>query len=472
VALARWTALSLCLLGACERQVEPVRAPHVVVLVADDLGWGEVGYQGGTVPTPNIDRLAAEGVVLERFYASPMCSATRAALLTGRDAIRSGLAAAVIAPWREFGLPPAEVTLAEALAERGYRARGAFGKWHLGHLRRRWHPLSQGFTHFRGHYNGAIDHFEHTREGERDWHRGLEPVREEGWASALTARAAAEFIDAHARAGPMLCYVAFSAVHAPFQAPPELLGRFAHLAEADGSVGVRQARAAMLAGMDEAVGVVLAALERAGASEDTLLWFLSDNGAGPEDADGNEPWRGHKLTLHEGALRVPALVRWPSGGLGPRLEGGVVSVSDIVPTTLAACGAAPRPGPALDGVDLTAVLRGTRAAPERELGFACAQDGPEHELVAWLTPRWKLIVEGPDLARAEGTDAHTFELYAIADDPHERRDLASDRPEVVRELTGKLRAYRARQPSESVAPYWSGHEGFVPPRDWRIPDED
>lgn len=466
-----WIALTLCLASACTRAVEPVNAPHVLVLVADDLGWGEVGYQGGSVPTPNIDRLATQGVALERFYASPVCSATRAALWTGRDPIHSGMSAAVITPWRDYGLPPGEVTLAEALAEHGFAARGVFGKWHLGHLRRRWHPLSQGFTHFRGHYNGAIDHFEHTREGERDWHHGLEPAREEGWASDLEARAAADFIAEHAPAGPVLCYVAFSAVHAPIQPPADLLERFAHLAEPDGTVGPGQARAAMIAGLDRAVGLVLESLERAGIADRTLVWFLSDNGAGPEDPASNAPWRGHKLTLHEGALRVPAIVRWPGGGLAARRESGVLSVTDVFATTLAACGVSPGEEPELDGRDQLAVLRGERPAAARELGFAYSK-GPQAELMAWLTPRWKLIVEGPDLSRAEGSDAHAFELYAIEDDPHERRDLASERPEVVRELTEKLRAYRARQPSESVAPYWSGHEGFVPPRDWRIPDDD
>lgn len=464
MAPARWFALTLGLTFGCAREVERPRGPHVVVLVADDLGWGEVGYQGGSVPTPRIDALAREGVAFERFYASPLCSATRAALLTGRDAIQSGMAAAVITPWRDFGLPPEEVTLAEHLAEAGFAARGLFGKWHLGHLRRRWHPLAQGFTHFRGHYNGAIDHFAHTRDGQRDWHDGYEPAREQGWASALEARAAAEFIEAHARGGPIFCTVAFSAVHAPFQAPGELLERFAHLAEPDGSVGVRQARAAMLAGLDEAVGVVLDALERAGIADDTLVWFLSDNGAGPEDPDSNAPWRGHKLTLHEGALRVPALVRWPGGRFAPRIERGVVSVTDIAATTLAACGVVPERGLELDGVDLLAVLRGERSAGPRELGFVYAQDGPEHELVAWLTPQWKLIVEGP-------ADAASFELFAIADDPHERHDLSSERPEVVRALLEHARAWRARQPSASVAPYWEGQAGFVAPRDWRIPDE-
>lgn len=459
---------------ACSSESAPAvaRPPHVVVLVADDLGWGEVGFQGGALPTPNLDALAREGVVLERFHATPICSATRAALLTGRDPIQSGMAAAVITPWRDFGLPSTELTLAEALAERGYAQRAAFGKWHLGHLRRRWHPLRQGFTHFRGHYNGAIDHFDHARDGERDWHADFEPARQAGWASALEAQAAAEFIAQHAAAGPIFCYVGFSAMHAPFQAPPELLARFAHLAEPDGSVGVRQARAAMLAGLDEAVGRVLEALEHAGIADDTLVWFLGDNGAGPEDPDSNAPWRGHKLSLHEGALRVPALVRWPRGLPAGRRETSVTSITDVFATTLAACGGAHGSERPLDGLDLLALLRGERPAPPRELGFVYGQDGPEAELVAIRTPRWKLIVEGPDLTRGDDGVQRTFELFAIEDDPFERVNLAESEPAVVGDLLERARRYRALQPAESVAPYWAGAEGFVPPREWRIPAED
>ena len=451
--------------------------PAVVVIVADDLGWGEVGFHGGSVPTPNLDRLAAEGVVLERMYAQPICSATRAALLTGRDPIRFGMARAVITPWRRFGLPPDEVTLPEALSQDAYPRRGAFGKWHLGHLERRWHPLSQGFTEFRGHYNGAVDHFTHERERELDWHDDFESLREEGYATRLEAAAAARFIDRYAGQGPYLCYVGLSAAHAPFQAPPETLARFAHLAEPDGSAGVRQVRAAMLAEIDAAVGAVLDAIGRSKGADETLVWFVGDNGAGPEQPDANAPWRGAKGTLYEGALRVPAVVRWPRAFSGGRRVSDPTSVVDVFATTLAACSGwreeprdlSERIGRSLDGRDLRLVLRDGSGAPKRELGFYDGQEGPELERVAIRTPEWKLIVSGPDLTRGPPGDAHGIELFAIEDDPEERSDVAAAHPDVVRELVEKARAYRALQPAESVAPYWEGHEGFVPPPEWRVP---
>lgn len=472
-ALFAWVTL-LGALAGCAIEDPPLGPymPHVVVIVADDLGWGEVGYHGGAVPTPNIDRLAGEGVALERMYAQPVCSATRAALLTGRDPIRYGMARAVITPWRDFGLPPEVETLAEVLPERKYRHRAAFGKWHLGHLRRRWHPLHQGFTLFRGHYNGAIDHFSHTRDSELDWHADFEPVRQEGYATRLEAAAAARFLAGAKHSERLFCYVGLSAAHAPFQAPSETLERFAHLAEPDGSIGVRQARAAMIAEIDDAVGVVLEALERGGIADGTLVWFVGDNGAGPEQPGANAPWRGHKGTLYEGALRVPAIVRWRELVAGGRRENAPLSVTDVFATTLEGLWPGQFPTDGLDGRSLIDVLRGRGEVAPRELGFYDGQEGPELEQLAIRTPEWKLIVRGPDLTRGGPGTQHTLELFAIEEDPEERRDVAAEHPEVVRELAERARAYRSLQPSESVAPYWAGSEGFVPPRDWRIPAEE
>ncbi len=165
--------------------------PNIVILLADDLGWRDVSFHGGEIATPHIDRIAAEGVQLNRFYVCPVCSPTRAALMTGRYPIRFGLMRTVVTPWRDFGLSTDEVTLADMLAKAGYEHRGVFGKWHLGHRRLKWHPLQRGFTHFRGHYNGNLDYFTHLREGERDWHVDYEPSDEEGYTTDLIGKAAA-----------------------------------------------------------------------------------------------------------------------------------------------------------------------------------------------------------------------------------------------------------------------------------------
>ena len=157
--------------------------PNIVILLADDLGWNDVGYHGSDIRTPRIDAFVKEGVELDRFYACPVCTPTRAGLMTGRFPNRFGLRSGVITPWRKAGLPVEEETMADVLGRAGYKRRACFGKWHLGHHQRAWHPLQRGFTHFYGHYNGAIDFFTHEREGQRDWHRGYEPCDDAGYST-------------------------------------------------------------------------------------------------------------------------------------------------------------------------------------------------------------------------------------------------------------------------------------------------
>lgn len=444
--------------------------PNVVLIVADDLGFGDVGYQGGYADTPNIDALAREGVVLERFYVQPLCSPTRAALMTGRQPIRLGLARAALAPWREAGLDPSETTLAEVLAGSGYEARGLFGKWHLGHLDRDWHPLSHGFTEFRGHYNGAIDYFDHTREGERDWHEDFEPMAEQGYATDLIADAAAGFIREHSGRAPFLCVVSFNAPHAPLQVPDAYAARYAHLAGPGGEPSLKQVMAGMITSMDEGLGRVLAALEASGEAEDTVVWFLSDNGGIEQLPANNAPLRGDKGTVLEGGVRVPSCVRWPA-----RLAAGgsierPTSVLDVLPT-LAGWAGAPDLAPlGINGLDLGPALAGSADVPGRELYFYTAMEGDQSEQLAVRTPRWKLIVLGPVLGEEGPGEAHQVLLFEIADDPEERRDVASEHPDVVARLAAKLAAFRSLQPDDAIAPYLEGSEGFVAPRDWRIPD--
>ena len=163
--------------------------PHIVILVADDLGWADVSFHDEQIKTPNLDRLVSEGAELSRYYVCPVCSPTRAGLMTGRYPIRYGLMRAVLPPWRRGGLDLAEVTMPEVLARAGYKHRGIFGKWHLGHSDIQYHPLRRGFTEFVGHYNGAIDYFTHQRDGMLDWHRDHESNRDEGYSTDLIAAA-------------------------------------------------------------------------------------------------------------------------------------------------------------------------------------------------------------------------------------------------------------------------------------------
>ena len=256
--------------------------PNIVIILADDLGWADVSFHSDRIPTPNIDRIAEEGVELDRFYVFPMCSPTRAGLMTGRYPIRFGMARSVIPPWRNFGLDPDEITLPEALGKLGYTHRGIFGKWHLGHNHTKWHPNNQGFTHFHGHYNGAIDYFTLSRENERDWHLNKKSNQETGYSTDLIASAASNFILKHSKEeDPFFCYVPFNSPHSPFQAPEKYIKKFQHLAGLNSkgkNKSLRQVVAAMVSCMDDGIGKILKAIDTSGEADNTIVWFFSDNG--------------------------------------------------------------------------------------------------------------------------------------------------------------------------------------------------
>ena len=463
-------AFSLLIPGVASAQT---KRPNIVIIVADDLGWNAVGYHGGFVKTPNIDRIASQGVALERFYVSPMCSPTRAGLLTGRYPMRYGMARSVVRPWAQFGLPPGERTLAEALGEAGYPNRGAFGKWHLGHLEPKWHPLSQGFTAYKGLYNGAGDYFNRKRDGETDWHRDGEPVEEKGYTTNLITDAATEFITKSAKEGPFFCYVPYSAPHDPFQAPDEYIKRYQHLDDdpADGRPSNKQVMSAMITCMDDGIGRILGAIEKAGVANDTLVLFMSDNGGVGGIAENNKPLRAAKLTVFEGGVRVPAVIWWPGVIEGGRkVDAPIVNV-DIFPTVLALAGGTTQGSKPLDGADVSAVLTGTSGStPKRDLYFFNGQTGLETEQNAVTTPEgWKLIVQGPDVRREGGfrTDKHKVELFNVLEDPSEQTDRASEKPEIVKELGAKIIAFRKSEPKESLPPINRKPPKFEPPPSWK-----
>jgi arylsulfatase B len=451
---------------------EQTRMPNIVLIVADDLGRNGVGYHDGFVRTPHIDRIATNGVELDRFYVSPMCSPTRAGLLTGRYPMRFGMARSVVRPWARFGLPPAERTLPEALAEVGYRHRGAFGKWHLGHLEPQWHPLSQGFTHFEGCYNGAANYFTRDRDGEMDWHVDGEPTEKLGYTTDIIADAASQFIARRAKESPFLCYVAFTAPHEPLQAPRKYLKRYANLDDNrnDHKSSDKQAVAAMIACMDDGIGRILEAIKNAGIMNETIVWFISDNGGLGHIPGYNEPLRSAKLTVYEGGVRVPSAVWWP-GVIegGHKIEAPIMFI-DVMPTLFGFLGKAIGEERPLDGVDVSRVLTGESATTKkRDLYFFTGQTGLQSELIAVTSPQgWKLVVKGMDVRqRGYRTPGHTVELFNVLDDPTEAVDRSGENPEIVNELGAKLVAFRRSEPDELLAPMNRKPPGFDPPTQWR-----
>src|SRR3954447_22648042 len=232
--------------------------PNIVFLLADDLGYSDVGFHGSEIKTPHIDKLAAGGARLESFYVQPVCSPTRAALLTGRYPMRHGLQVGVVRPWAQYGLPLEERTLAQALRAAGYFT-AIVGKWHLGHFRRAYLPTMRGFDHQYGHYNGALDYFTHVRDGGFDWQRNDNVSKDEGNATPLLGNEAVCLIENQAVASPLFLYVPFNAPHAPLQALPEHLKLYEDVKD-----NKRRAYSAMVHAIDEQIGRVIAALAKRG----------------------------------------------------------------------------------------------------------------------------------------------------------------------------------------------------------------
>jgi len=435
--------------------------PNIVILLADDLGYGDVGYHGSDIRTPNIDGLAEQGVRLERFYSCPVCSPTRAGLMTGRWPIRYGLMRTVIPPWSAYGLPTDEQTLADMLAEAGYERRAVIGKWHLGHSATTYLPLARGFTFFYGHYNGAIDYFTHEREGEIDWHRGDETAHEEGYSTDLLAREAVRFIDESPADKPFFLYVPFNAPHSPYQAKPDDIERYPQRENR------RQIYAAMVDSLDQGIGQILAALDRRGFAQRTFVLFFSDNG-GVRGVGDNGTLRGAKSTVYEGGVRVPAIVRWPAGDLaGGRIVRHPMGYIDIHPTLRRIAGAATPPPKPYDGRDVLDVMRGSTTPSSRPWFSFIAMGEPEQ--IALTTDSWKLVVSGPSVLEPMPTRAAEIELFLVADEIDEQTNLADQHPEIVARLMEELKQFRALK-IEGVQPYNAGRDGFRAPKDWIIRD--
>jgi arylsulfatase A-like enzyme len=427
--------------------------PNVLVILADDLGWADVGFHGSEIRTPQLDRLAAEGLEINRFYSYPVCSPTRSALLTGRSPMRLGVAYSVIRPWSDACVPPDEHMMPETFRAAGYQT-GMCGKWHLGHARAACLPHRRGFESAYGHLNGAIDYYTHERDGGLDWQRNGKSVQEEGYSTDLVAREAERFIRERDKTKPFLFYTAFNAPHAPLQAPPALIEKYASIADPR-----RRVFAAMVEAMDAGVGRILRTLEEEKIARDTIVFFFSDNGGPVNQGARNTPLRGAKGTTWEGGIRVPALLRWPGMVAGGRKSAQVVTVMDLFPTLAALTGLEPRNRKPLDGMNVWGHLPAGSHTPRENLFFAV--ESGNGVMFAAHHREWKLVRQEP---RNGGEAVNS--LFRIEDDPEEKHDLTARHPDVVRDLVARLARWRDLYPNGGVRLTNRAPEGWKNPRQW------
>ncbi len=408
----------------------PDERPNILVFLSDDMGWGQPGFNGGTdVATPNMDRIANEGVKLTQFYVQPVCSPTRAALLTGRYPWKNGMEYRTKAKSAN-GMLVDERTIAEELREAGY-ATWMVGKWHLGQWRQEHLPLQRGFDHHYGFYSALVDPFTFHRGKVLDWHRNGRPVVESGYVDFLLAEEAVQLIDRHDGTRPFFLYLAFGAVHEPHGAPEEYIEQYKDLRYPE--------QRAMLKAMDVAMGRVMDALVQKGMLDDTLLVFLNDNG-GSKEAGRNRPYQGLKESYLEGGIRSPAALRWPGRIPAGSESDALLHVVDLFPTFARLASADGEDGEdagadsdarlPLDGVDAWEAIAEGAESPREEV---------VHSLDVIRMGDWKLIDKD---VRYYTWESKYLRLHNIREDPYESRNRAVGAPDKVAQLLRRLAYHR------------------------------
>ncbi|MBD3386531.1 sulfatase-like hydrolase/transferase [candidate division KSB1 bacterium] len=442
---------------ACEKKVSPRNIqPNILLIYADDLGYGDLSCYGGDIPTPNIDAIADSGIRFTSFYVtSPACTPSRYSLLTGCFPHRSrGGLNKVYMPGDEIHFDPCEVTLAEYLKALDYKT-GIFGKWHMGKQKRQYWPDQHGFDTFTGFPGGCIDYYRHTYGPlGHDWVVDNEPQHEEGYATDLIGTHADQFIRQNAKkAEPFFTYIAFNAPHYgksdpkdvpdntcnlltttyqgqkvmnTLQAPEKYLQKFSHIKNK-----ARQYYCAMVAAMDDQVGRLLDTLEELGIRENTMIWFISDNGGYSETYEGhadNGKFRGEKATCYEGGIRIPAMVSWPGRIQSNQVRDQVLCNIDLVPTLAAITGfETALNDKSIDGRNISDVLW-YQAQPDRELIYRYS------DRVAYRKGDWKLVNES--------------DLFNIANDPTESTNLVATHPEKLQHMLSAQKKF-----VKSLTPY-------------------
>ncbi len=414
--------------------------PNIVFIMADDLGFADVGFHGGNAPTPVLDKLAREGLELTQSYSAPVCSPTRSALMTGRCWSRFN----VTTPQNPRALPWDTVTLPRALKIAGYDT-CLTGKWHLGSKPKEG-PNHFGFDHSYGSLAGGVSPWNHSyKQGPfaQTWHRNEKLLDEEGHVTDLITNEAVQWIESRTDK-PFFLYMPYTAVHLPIKEPEEWVKRVPASIQGD----VARHYAACVMHLDDSIGRVLAALEKKGVRDNTIVVFTSDNGGSwaenndlhyPDDhcpngklTANNTPWRGQKGELYEGGVRVPCVVSWP-GRVKPGKVESAVQIIDWMPTLTALAGWKSDTDLKWDGTDLSTLLLEHKPLPDRTL-YAVS---PNWRGRSVRYANWKLII-------TEDKKGSTSELYDLAADPAESKNLADSQPAQLAQMMERLKQISAR----------------------------
>lgn len=435
--LALASCASLSLFAAETTSPAPSEKPNIVFILADDLGWADVGFHGPDIKTPNIDKLAAGGAKLEAFYTLPVCTPSRSALMTGRYPIRYGRQYNVLRPNSKVGLSLEEQLLPEALRKAGYET-AICGKWHLGEFDPAYQPMQRGFEHQYRLNEPKVKFTHQTKSG--TILRDRELCSDEGFLVDLYTAEAIRLIEHKDPDRPLFLYVAFNSPHAPLLCPPEYSAPYASLG------AERSIYAGMVAHMDKCIGKIVEAIDRQGLGKNTLFIFMSDNGGVTTKSDSarNEPLRGGKGSLYDGGTRVVASATWDGKIPANSVVTEPLHMVDWYPTLLKLAGATPEQKLPLDGKDAWPTIVQGKPSPHSDILInTVGREG------AIRQGDWKLVQNGQTTDEEE-TDAKekenknsgdTHELFNLAQDPYEKNNIAGQHPEKVKELSARLETY-------------------------------
>lgn len=470
----------------------PNERPNIVILVADDIGYADPGFRGSDIETPSIDSLAADGIEIRRFYSAPICSPTRAALMTGRDPIRLGVAFGVVLPWDSGGVHSSEHFMPESFRAAGYQT-AMIGKWHLGHAQQQLHPNNRGFDHFYGHMHTEVGYYPpFSMMGGKDFQENGKSINvksgeandKENYETYLLADHASNWIENRDKDKPFFLYLPFISPHEPLEAPGELIDKYKNLedkrepsrgradAGATALLGMatksrRPLYAAVVHAMDQAIGRVLDTLKKEGIADNTIVLFFSDNGASRLTGRGggdNAPLRGGKAEVYEGGIRVASLMRWPKKIKASSKTEQVMTVMDVFPTLAAAASIEAQNSRKFDGINMLPALTEDKEVTRQSTIFF-GSEIPRYGSfnITAFNEVWKLI----QWTEQEPTSVSvSYELFKIKEDPYEYHNLGQQFPEIVQAMAREIRQWRALYPINGIRARISVPPGWIPPLDW------